>query len=194
VVDKKDITGIVLAGGKSSRMGSDKGLINIDNKTFVENVIAAMKPLVNYIIIVSNNTEYDQFGYYRVEDEIKDSGPLAGLYSGLKQSNTKYNLVLSCDIPMIKTKILEKLIEADYKNYEVTQIESQNKTMPLIAIYQKQCMHKCLELLQQDERRLRVAVNQLKTKTIVIDLEYDPFVKNVNNKEDLETINHAIEH
>lgn len=190
----KDITGIVLAGGKSSRMGSDKGLIKIDNKTFVENVIAAMEPLVNEIIIVSNNPEYDQFGFYRVEDDIKDSGPLAGLYSGLKYSNSEFNLVLSCDIPIIKTEILEKLIEVDYKNYEVTQIESHNKTMPLIAIYQKQCMHKCLELLQQDERRLRVAVNQLKTKTIVIDSEYDPFVKNVNNKEDLKTINHAIEH
>jgi len=194
VSNKKDITGIVLAGGKSSRMGSDKGLIKIDNKTFVENVIAAMEPLVNEIIIVSNNPEYDQFGFYRVEDEIKDSGPLAGLYSGLKYSNSEFNLVLSCDIPIIKTEILEKLIEVDYKNYEVTQIESHNKTMPLIAIYQKQCMHKCLELLQQDERRLRVAVNQLKTKTIVIDSEYDPFVKNVNNKEDLKTINHAIEH
>ena len=192
--NKKDITGIVLAGGKSSRMGSDKGLIKIDNKTFVENVIAAMEPLVNDIIIVSNNTEYDQFGFQRVEDDIKDSGPLAGLYSGLKYSNSEFNLVLSCDIPIIKTEILEKLIEVDYKNYEVTQIESHNKTMPLIAIYQKQCMHKCLELLQQDERRLRVAVNQLKTKTIVIDSEYDPFVKNVNNKEDLKTINHAIEH
>jgi molybdopterin-guanine dinucleotide biosynthesis protein A len=194
VSNKKDITGIVLAGGKSSRMGSDKGLIKIDNKTFVENVIAAMEPLVNDIIIVSNNTEYDQFGFQRVEDDIKDSGPLAGLYSGLKYSNSEFNLVLSCDIPIIKTEILEKLIEVDYKNYEVTQIESHNKTMPLIAIYQKQCMHKCLELLQQDERRLRVAVNQLKTKTIVIDSEYDPFVKNVNNKEDLKTINHAIEH
>jgi len=194
VSNKKDITGIVLAGGKSSRMGSDKGLIKIDNKTFVENVIAAMEPLVNEIIIVSNNPEYDQFGFYRVEDDIKDSGPLAGLYSGLKYSNSEFNLVLSCDIPIIKTEILEKLIEVDYKNYEVTQIESHNKTMPLIAIYQKQCMHKCLELLQQDERRLRVAVNQLKTKTIVIDSEYDPFVKNVNNKEDLKKINHAIEH
>lgn len=192
--NKKDITGIVLAGGKSSRMGSDKGLIKIDNKTFVENVIAAMEPLVNEIIIVSNKPEYDQFGFYRVEDDIKDSGPLAGLYSGLKYSNSEFNLVLSCDIPIIKTEILEKLIEVDYKNYEVTQIESHNKTMPLIAIYQKQCMHKCLELLQQDERRLRVAVNQLKTKTIVIDSEYDPFVKNVNNKEDLKTIKHAIEH
>jgi molybdopterin-guanine dinucleotide biosynthesis protein A len=194
VSNKKDITGIVLAGGKSSRMGSDKGLIKIDNKTFVENVIAAMEPLVNEIIIVSNNPEYDQFGYYRAEDEIKDSGPLAGLYSGLKQSNAKYNLVLSCDIPMIKTEILEKLIEADYKNYEVTQIESQNKTMPLIAIYKKQCKHKFLELLKQGERRLRVAVNKLKTKTIIIEAEFDAFVKNVNTKDDLKTINHAIEH
>lgn len=192
--NKKDITGIVLAGGKSSRMGSDKGLIKIDNKTFVENVIAAMSPLVNEIIIVSNNTEYDQFGFYRVEDDIKDSGPLAGLYSGLKHSDSEFNLVLSCDIPMIKTEILEKLIEADYKNYEVTQIESHNKTMPLIAIYHKHCMHKCLELLQQGERRLRVAVNQLKAKTILIDSELDSFVKNVNTKEDLKTINHAIEY
>jgi molybdopterin-guanine dinucleotide biosynthesis protein A len=192
VVNKKDITGIVLAGGKSSRMGSDKGLMKIDNKTFVENVIAAMEPLVNEIIIVSNNLEYDQFGFYRVEDDIKDSGPLAGLYSGLKHSDSEFNLVLSCDIPMIKTEILEKLIEADYKKYEVTQIQSHNKTMPLIAIYQKQCMHKCLELLQQGERRLRVAVNQLKTETILIDSEFDPFVKNVNTKEDLKTIKHAV--
>jgi molybdopterin-guanine dinucleotide biosynthesis protein A len=194
MVDKNDITGIVLAGGKSSRMGSDKGLLKIDNKTFVESVIAAMKPLVNDIIIISNNSEYDQFGYHRVEDDIKDSGPLAGLYSGLKHSDSEFNLVLSCDIPMIRTKILEKLIRADYKNYEVTQIESFNKTMPLIAVYQKQCMHKCLELLQQGERRLRVAVNQLKTKTILIDSELDSFVKNVNTKEDLKTINHAIEY
>ncbi|MCB0463530.1 MAG: molybdenum cofactor guanylyltransferase [Flavobacteriaceae bacterium] len=194
MIDKKNITGIVLAGGKSSRMGSDKGLLKMNGKTFVEHVIEAMKPLVDEIVIVSNNPEYDQFGFYRVEDDIKDSGPLAGLYSGLKHSKTNYNLVLSCDIPMIKTEILKKLVEADYENYEVTQVESHNKTMPLIAIYQKQCMHKCLELLQQGERRLRVAVNQLKTKTISIDSELDPFVKNVNTKEDLKTINHAIEH
>jgi molybdopterin-guanine dinucleotide biosynthesis protein A len=48
--------------------------------------------------------------------------------------------------------------------------------------------------LQQGERRLRVAVNQLKTKTIIIDAEFDQFVKNVNTKEDLKTINHAVEH
>ena len=194
MVDKKNITGIVLAGGKSSRMGSDKGLLTINDKTFVEHVIVAMKPLVDKIIIVSNNKDYDQFGYRRVEDSIKDSGPLAGLYSGLKHSETEFNLVLSCDIPMIKTEILKKVVDADLENHEVVQIESNTKTMPLIAMYKKQCMHKCLELLQQGEKRLRVAVNELKTKTIIINAEFDQFVKNVNTKEDLKTINHAVEH
>ena len=194
MVDKKNITGIVLAGGKSSRMGSDKGLLTINDKTFVEHVIVAMKPLVDKIIIVSNNKDYDQFGYRRVDDSIKDSGPLAALYSGLKHSETEFNLVLSCDIPMIKTEILKKLVDADLENHEVVQIESNTKTMPLIAMYKKQCMHKCLELLQQGERRLRVAVNELKTKTIIINAEFDQFVKNVNTKEDLKTINHAVEY
>ena len=143
---------------------------------------------------MSNNSEYDQFGYERIEDDIKDSGPLAGLYSGLKHSETDYNLVLSCDIPMITTDILKKLIDADYKNYEVVQIQSQQKTMPLIALYNKQCADTCLQLLQQGEKRLRVAVSQLKVKTILVDSEFDVLVKNVNTKEDLKTINHAIEH
>ena len=192
--EEKNITGIVLAGGKSSRMGSDKGLLKIDDTTFIERIIEAMKPLVNQIIIVSNNPEYDQFGYTRIEDDIKDSGPLAGLYSGLKHSNSEFNLILSCDIPLIKTEMLKMLVEADYKNNEVTQIECNGKTMPLIAIYQKKCMHKCLELLQQGERRLRIAVNQMKTNTILIDTEFDVFVQNINTKEDLKTISHAIEH
>ena len=106
MVKKNNITGIVLAGGKSSRMGLDKGLINMNNQTFIEAIINAMRPLVGDIIIVSNNSDYDQFGYLRINDLIKDSGPMAGLYSGLYFSQSDYNLVLSCDIPFIKTDVL----------------------------------------------------------------------------------------
>lgn len=194
MIDKKNITGIILAGGKSSRMGSDKGLIYLNGKMFVEHVIEAMKPLVSDIIIVSNNSKYNRFGYPRVEDDIKDSGPLAGLYSGLKHTSAEFNLVLSCDIPLIKTEILEQLVDTDYKSYEVTQIESNSKTMPLIAIYKKQCMNKCLDLIEQGERRLRIAVSQMKTKTILIDKELDIFVLNINTKEDIKDIGYAIEH
>jgi molybdopterin-guanine dinucleotide biosynthesis protein A len=66
--------------------------------------------------------------------------------------------------------------------------------MPLIAIYKKDCMTKCLELLEQNERRLRVAVAQFKTKTIDIDSSLNQYVKNVNTKEDLIALNHEIEY
>jgi molybdopterin-guanine dinucleotide biosynthesis protein A len=175
-------------------MGSDKGLLKIDDKTFLELVINAVNPLVHSIIIVSNDASHDQFGYQRVEDEIKNSGPLAGLYSGLKHSKTEYNVVLSCDIPLITTEILNTLVDGAFEDYDVVQIQSNNKTMPLIAMYKKQCMKLFLKLLHQGERRLRVAVSQLKTKTILLAPELDQFVKNVNTKDDLKLINHAIEH
>jgi len=194
MVDIRNITGIVLAGGKSSRMGSDKGLLTINSKMFIVRVIDALKPLVDDIIIVSNNKTYDQFGYQRVTDIFKDSGPLAGLYSGLYHSETEFNLVLSCDIPMITTEVLYKLVDTDYKNYDVVQIQSEHKTMPLIAIYKKTCLNKCLELLKQGERRLRFAVSQLNTKTIIIDSEWSKLVRNINTVEQLIDVRNEVEY
>lgn len=194
MVENKNIIGIVLAGGKSSRMGSDKGLLTMNSKMFIERVIDALKPLVDDIIIVSNNKIYDQFGFKRVADIFENSGPLAGLYSGLYHSKTEFNLVLSCDIPMITTEVLNKLVDTDYKNYDVVQIQCEHKTMPLIAIYKKTCLNKCLELLKQDERRLRFAVSQLNTKTVIIDTEWSKLVRNVNTVEQLIDVRNEVEH
>jgi molybdopterin-guanine dinucleotide biosynthesis protein A len=178
-------TGIVLAGGKSLRMGTDKGLIKAKGKMLIEHVIDAMKPLVNDIILVSNEKKYDQLGHRRVEDEFQNYGPLAGLYSGLKHSKSESNLVLSCDVPSIQTKVLKKLIEIDDSSYDVVQVESQHQTMPLIALYKKSCMKTFLTLLQKNERRLRFAVNQMHTKTLVLDSKWQELVRNFNTKEDL---------
>jgi len=190
----KNITGIILAGGKSSRMGTDKGFIDLNGKPFITHIIEAMKPLVSDIIIVSNNSEYDQFGYIRIEDSIKESGPLAGLYTGLCYSEAEYNLVLSCDIPLINSKVINKLIDGIDETKDVIQLKSQNKTMPLMALYKKHCLHKCKALLDKDEKRLRIAVEQLQTKTITIDTELDQFVKNINTIEQLNEIQNAVEH
>ena len=66
--------------------------------------------------------------------------------------------------------------------------------MPLIALYKKQCLNTFLRLLQNDERRLRFAVKQLKTKTIILDAELDEFVYNINTTEQLNTIKNAVEY
>ena len=191
---KENITGIVLAGGKSSRMGTDKGMINFQGKTFTKHIIDAMETLVSDVLIVSDDKVYEKFGWPRIDDTIKNAGPLAGLHAGLKHTKTDYSLVLSCDIPLIKTEILEVLVYSDYTNYDVVQIQSGDKTMPLIALYHKRCSVKCKALLDEGERRLRLAVKQLNTKSIIINSQWEDFVNNVNTIDDLKEIEYATKH
>ena len=187
----KNITGIILAGGKSSRMGTDKGLLTLNGKPFMQHSIDALKPLTPDIIIVSNNSDYDIFGLERIEDAIENAGPLAGIYSGLKHSKTDYNLVLSCDIPLIKSNILQKLIDDIDDDSEIIQIESYGKTMPLIALYKKQCEQIFLELLNINERRLQFAVGKCRVKNVVLNDEEAFFTKNLNTPEQLKQVEDA---
>lgn len=186
--DKKSITGIILSGGKSSRMGTEKGFLLFNNKPFIKHSIDALKPFVTETIIVSNNKAYDIFGLKRVEDVFENSGPLAGIYSGLKKSKTAYNLVLSCDIPLINATVIEKLINALDNDSEIIQIESDGNTMPLIALYKKHCKHTILKLLNEGERRLQYAVNQCQVKNVVLNDEETYFTQNINTPEQLNAI------
>jgi molybdopterin-guanine dinucleotide biosynthesis protein A len=189
-----NITGIILAGGKSTRIGTDKAFLKLNGITFIEHITKSISPFVSDIIIVSNNTAYDKLGFKRVEDLIKDSGPLAGLYTGLHYSKTAYNLVLSCDVPLVNNRVLNTLIDGIDGTSEVIQLKSLDRTIPLIAIYKKECVTKCLELLNKGERRLRAFVNQLNTKTITLKSDLDIYVQNINTLEQFKDIEHAIEH
>lgn len=190
---KSTITGIILAGGKSSRMGEDKGFLKLNGKTFMSSIIAALNPIVGEIIIVSNNSEYDVFNLKRVADSMEDSGPLAGLYSGLLHSETENNIVLSCDVPLISTSVLKKLLEGAPSEAEVIQFESEGKTIPLVAMYKKKCRHHFLKLLQTNERRLRFAIDQLDVKTITLDSELGKTVRNINTISELKDLKHEFE-
>jgi len=190
---KSTITGIILAGGKSSRMGEDKGFLKLNGKTFMSSIIAALNPIVGEIIIVSNNSEYDVFNLKRVADSMEDSGPLAGLYSGLLHSETENNIVLSCDVPLISSSVLKKLLEGAPSEAEVIQFESEGKTMPLVAMYKKKCRHHFLKLLQTNERRLRFAIDQLDVKTITLDSELGKTVRNINTISELKDLKHEFE-
>lgn len=191
MIQKRDITGIVLAGGKSSRMGTDKGFLILNNKSFVQYSIDALKPLVSEIIIVSDNSDYDVFGYKRITDAIKNAGPVSGIYSGLQTSKTDYNLVLSCDIPLITSEVLKKLIDAIDDTSEIIQADSNGKSMPLVAIYKKSVAKIFYEFLKEDERRLRIAIKSCKFKNIVLDKAFENTTMNINTKEEFKQIQNA---
>ena len=185
---ERNITGIILAGGKSSRMGTDKGFVIYKNKAFIQHIIEAINPLVDDIIIVSNNPDYDVFRLNRINDLIENAGPLAGVYTGLHFTTTENNLVVSCDVPLINSETLSLLIDEIDEESDVVQLESQGKTMPLIATYKKQCATTFYSLLNEGERRLRVALNQLKVKTIPLDKDHEKFTKNINTPNNLKEI------
>lgn len=191
MITKKPITGIILAGGKSSRMGSDKGFLMLNSKAFVQYSIDALKPLVSEIIIVSDNPNYDNFGLKRVNDIIKEAGPVSGICSGLEASKSDYNLILSCDIPLITTAVLKKLIDAKDDTSEIIQIETNGKTIPLIALYKKDVICKFNKLLNKDERRLRIAIKTCKSKNVAIEKEFDILTMNVNTKDEFKLIENA---
>ncbi len=165
---KTNITGIILAGGKSSRMGSDKALMQFNGKTFLEHVVCALKPLVDDILIVSDNPMHEGFGYSRVLDTIKDAGPLSAIHAGLTHSSTEKNLLLSCDVPLIETSVLEFLIENLEEEIDVIQLTNKEKSIPLVALYKKRVAPYFFTLLKQGERRIIKALNGLHTKSLSI--------------------------
>jgi len=194
MIQNKNITAIILAGGKSSRMGADKGFMDLNGTSFMARILEAVKPFAYHTMIVSNDPNYDVFNVKRVADIIPDAGPLAGIFSGLFYTESDVNLVLSCDVPLINETVLKTLIEGYDLESEVTQLQSQGRTMPLIALYKKQCMHPCLEALKKGERRLTQVVSELKTKTIVLETNLEPWVRNINTVEELKEIRHELKH
>lgn len=191
MIDKTNITGIILAGGKSSRMGSDKGLLMLNDKTFIQYSIDALKPLVSEIIIVSDTPEYDAFGLKRITDITKDAGPVSGIYSGLEASKTELNLILSCDIPLITSEVLQLLTNAIEDTSDIIQVESNGKSMPLIALYKKTVKDTFKSFLEQGERRLRVAIKGCNYKNVVLDEAFQNATLNVNTKEEFKQIEDA---
>lgn len=191
---RDNINGIILAGGKSRRMGQSKAFMEFKGKPFIGYCIDAMKPLVRKIYVVSDDPRFDAFDVERIEDDIKEAGPLAGLVTGLKHSEAPYNLVLSCDVPCIETSILQQLMDAIDSKTDVVLTESNGQTHPLIALYQKSCAPTLKKGLDSGERRLRKAIAKLTAKTLHLEGNEALQVRNINTPSEYKALKYEVEH
>lgn len=111
-----NITGLILAGGRGSRMGSiDKGLVPLAGKPMVQHVIARLQPQVQHLLINANQNHdaYAAFGAPVWPDAIPDfAGPLAGLQTGLMHCATPYLVTAPCDSPFLPTDLVARLAQA----------------------------------------------------------------------------------
>ncbi len=191
MVQTEQITAIVLAGGKSSRMGIDKGTMLLNDKTMIEHVFEAVKPITNKIIIIANNSNYNVFGYPVFKDVYADCGPIAGIYTGLINSNTKKNIVLSCDIPFLSTKLVEKLVGYN-KNYDMLLTRINQHVEPLIGIYNKRCSEFFRERIEKKEYKIQDIIAHVKTEILDVDgNEFSSAITNINTITDFNKYNKA---
>ena len=192
----KNITGIILAGGKSSRMGSDKGLMSVCGKPMISHVIEQLEALQIPIIIIANNPAYSQFNYPVFEDLMKDKGPVGGIYTGLFKSSTEKNLIVSCDVPNVDSKLFEHLISFS-ENHVVTISEYEGKRHPLVGVYRKKALDVFKENLHKNQLKLSYICEDLFCKVLDFskhkNLENKPYFSNINTPEEIKNVNHENE-
>lgn len=129
-------TGIVLAGGKSSRMGSDKCILEHNNSTFIQNAITLISSVSDDILLSTNNSEFMKFGYQIVPDLFSGIGPLSGIYSSLLKSKTEINIIIPCDLPNISVELLNFLL-SNIGEFDAVIPVFDHKVEPLVGVYKK---------------------------------------------------------
>lgn len=134
---QQNITGIVLAGGKSSRMGTDKSLLVWKGKTLIEHAIDKLKPLCSKVVISSSNPVYSFTGCETWPDEPAIQAPIAGIYTCLKQTETGLNIILSCDMPLISEALLRHLLVNSIEKDVLVPVHTNGMIEPLCGIYKR---------------------------------------------------------
>jgi len=190
-MNSNEITGIVLSGGKSTRMGHEKGLVTFGDKRLVDYSIQALKPLCGKILLSANNEvdSYREFGLEIVQDEIKGIGPMGGLLACLKKSKTRHNLILSCDIPFVETELLIYLLSELENEQVVVPIHNEGKIEPLCGYYNTNVISKLEESFLSGNYKLLDFLNKIKLKMVLVDKSLPFFNEqlflNINNKIEL---------
>jgi len=193
-----DITGVILAGGKSSRMGVNKSFLKLGNQTIIERIVELMKSIFTEVIIITNTP--DEYKFLKLplyEDIYKWKGPLAGIHSALTHSQTEKIFVLSCDVPLMSKEMIEYI--ANYKTDKgIIITRAAGYLQPLVGTYGKSILPEAEEILKKnpiDEKLIHYSLHKLieTTKTKIIDPTSLPFYSdelffNINNMEDFRKI------
>jgi molybdopterin-guanine dinucleotide biosynthesis protein A len=153
---------IILAGGKNTRIARNKAFIQLPTGvTILQNTLNVLQKIFPEIIIVTNRKEaYQHFDGQVVEDLIKESGPLGGIFTGLCYSTSEHNFVVACDMPFIKPALIRLLLQKS-GTYDVVISEIDGEVEPLFALYSKNCIPVMLEHLQKQNLKIREVIDKL---------------------------------
>jgi molybdopterin-guanine dinucleotide biosynthesis protein A len=154
-------SGLLLAGGQSRRMGTDKALLEWRGQPLALHAAAAMRPWVGEMLLAGPAERYASLGFRCCLDAFADGGPMAGVHAGLKQAAGALVLVSTCDAPLVSEALWAFLLERLEPGDEVLCARAAGQLHPLVGLYRRHCWEALEEGLRQGERRATALLERL---------------------------------
>jgi molybdenum cofactor guanylyltransferase len=181
------VSGIVLAGGRGSRMGGvDKGLQELRGKPMIDWVLERLVPQVSEVVINANQNieRYEKFGHRVVRDEIGGfAGPLAGLHAGLKVARHPLVVTVPCDSPFLPSDLVARLENA-LAGKDLAVAKTGDQPHPVFALMKRQVRESLEAFLAAGGRKIDAWYAALKVVEVSFDDEADAF-RNINTLDEL---------
>jgi len=192
-MSEPNVSAIILAGGKSRRMGRDKAFLELDGKPLIAHVIDRVAPLCTETILVANDAPaYARFGLRVIGDVYPGKGSLGGIYSGLQAAHTPHVLAVACDMPFLNQALLRYLISlaptADVIVPRARDLSSnvlrdtlrpqplakETNLHPMHAVYSKRCLEPIRAQIRADDLRIIGFYDKVQVRVVEPD-EIDQF-------------------
>ncbi|MEC5422520.1 molybdenum cofactor guanylyltransferase [Virgibacillus sp. C22-A2] len=183
--------GVILSGGKSSRMGTNKALLKLGNKKVIEHIADELQSLTDEVIIVTNEPSlYTFLDLQLICDRHQDKGPLAGLESAFHHINADTFVVAACDMPFVKQSVYAHLLQQT-ENYDAAVPIYNRQIHPLSAVYKRSVLPLMQQRLENNELQVKgfydqIHVNYINEYGDLADEVVRKHFFNMNNPEEYE--------
>lgn len=160
------MTAIILAGGKSQRMGSNKAFLKYGGETFIKHQVNSLSKIFDEIIISANDASaYANLNLPIVADVMPEKGPLSGICAGLMRAKSSYAFVIACDMPFINEKVILYLKE-QINGYDVVVPQTSRGLEPMHAFYSRSCIQPIYHCLEKDKLRIIDFFNEVRVRVV----------------------------
>lgn len=179
----EQITGVILAGGKSRRFGSNKALCKYGDKTFLRHLIDLIRPYTREVVIAGCHPEYHEEGIPVLQDAYPDMGPVGGIYTALRQSGTPWILALTCDMPLISKEVIMLLL-ASGRGEEVIGWRHDAVAVLFPMLIAKTALPDIERAIESKRYRVKQLFERGRSRKIPIPDTLLPRFANINTRED----------
>ncbi len=202
---------VILAGGKSSRMGTDKALLEYDGKQFIEQITEELSQFEERIIARGTNSGFSaelEEKWNVIPDIYPDHGPIGGLHAALSSCESDALFVITCDMPLFNRELAERLCaemqsgegletDTDGKHVDaydvIISVGNNGKVHPLCGVYRKSVLSVLEEQILSDRNRVMEALQDLRVKYVTIDSpDQEKQLANINTPQEYEALHSSI--